>query len=168
MTARLHHLVYMVLLGSFCCSLNTMRVLLRRKEGEDVRPFFKSQKGFIFIDALVGMVILIIALTAIISAFTQTTKATSVSTNYNQAMFLAQQTIEDIKIQDGGSQINLSSITSPVSRNNVAFTITATNISVTDATLDAKVKPVQVTVTWNDPVSSSVRQVIIVSYYYTK
>lgn len=123
----------------------------------------KKKEGWIFIDCLLAMVILSIALTALISAFTQTTKATSVSNNYNQAMFLAQQTIEDLKIQDGSSQINL-----PTVSNSGSFTIAATGISVSDTTLDAKVKPVRVTVSWNDPVSGSTRQVIIVNYYYIK
>ena len=127
-----------------------------------------KQKGWIFVDSLLAMVIVSIALVALLSAFMQTTKASSVATNYNQALFLAQETIEELKIQDGRERINLPNVIPPVQRNNVIFTITAAEITVADTALNVNVHPVRIRVSWTEPVSGIVNEVIIVNYYYTK
>ena len=66
-----------------------------------MRSFLKSQTGFIFIDALVGMVILSVALTALAVAYRQTTITTVAAKDYNNAVYLAQQSAEELKKNDG-------------------------------------------------------------------
>ena len=124
-----------------------------------MRPFFKSQKGFIFIDALVGMIILSVALTALAVAYRQTTITTVAARDYNNAVYLAQQAAEELKKNDGRQVGNADwTITNTISTiNGVRYTINIpapTNIEL--------LKPVTIGVSWPENTTG----INITSYYY--
>ncbi len=68
-----------------------------------------SQSGWIYVDFLIGMIIVSVALTALVFAYTQATKTTVYVTDRTQAIYLARKTIESLKTEDGKSgNIDLS------------------------------------------------------------
>lgn len=125
-----------------------------------MRPFFNSQKGFIFIDALVGMVILSVALMALAVAYRQSTITTVMARNYNNGVYLAQQAAEELKKNDGQTTFD-STIKNPnVTINNLEYSITP-NILPASTTL---LKQVTISVSW--PNNTNSPPVELVSYYY--
>lgn len=56
----------------------------------------RSQRGWIYIDVLIGAVILAVAMTAILLAYSKATNSASYSKSYNQAVLLAQSQLETI------------------------------------------------------------------------
>ena len=173
MTARLHHVVYMVLLGIFCLyhSLSVemgtklscdSQALLNKKEGEHMRILLKNQKGFIFIDALVGMVIFTVALMALAVAYRQVTITTMTARNYNNAVYLAQAAVEELKKNDGQTIFDNTLINPKIIINNLEFTIIPTILSSSTTLL----RKVEVSVSWSNNTNSP--PVTLVSYYYLK
>lgn len=134
-----------------------------------MKSLLNSQKGWVFIDALIGMVILSVALTVILMAFTQNTKTTSATKNYNEAVIIAQQTLEELKLQDGVTTTSNVFITAPpdILRNGVSFSIITSSQTVSE-TLDNKLIPIRATVTWTEPTTNHAMQVQIVNYYYLR
>lgn len=124
----------------------------------------KNPKGWILIDALIGMVILSVALMALAAVYGQAVKTTAADKNYNYAVYLAQQTLEDLKTQDGTAAIILPADSDVTRDNNMTFHVKTRTISVSE-TLNAKIVPVQVTVSWTEAGQLS-KQVQMVSYYY--
>lgn len=137
------------------------QALPKEKEGDDVRNFLKGQAGFIFIDALVGMVILTVALTALAVAYRQATITTVAARNYNNAVYLAQEAVEELKKNDGqlAAAFTTTLTNSKITINNVGYSITP---STTD--LSATLKEVKISVSW--PNNTHSPPVELVSYYY--
>ena len=134
------------------------QALLKKEEGEDMRTFFKSQKGFILIDALVGMVILSVALMALAVAYRQATITTVTARNYNNAVYIAQQTAEKLKENDGKKAVdaNWTIANTPTTINNVAYVVETT---IADVNL---LKQATITVSW----FNNTKNISIVNYYY--
>ncbi|VBB09177.1 Hypothetical protein LUCI_4463 [Lucifera butyrica] len=129
----------------------------------------KSQKGFLLIDVLIGMLILTIALVSLAYAYTQSVRTSMGSRNYNQAVYLAQKTLEGLKTQDGSNAFSLPASIAPITSNGVQYTISLSeNGGSMSEPLDANVIPVQVTVKWSEPSSTVQRSVSIENYYYYK
>lgn len=127
----------------------------------------KSQKGWILVDSLVGMIFLSTAVIALLFAFTQATKGTIVSTNRTQATYLAQQALENLKSQDGQSTITPQpAVTKGIFHISSPVPITVPDIAA-DANLSTYLKPYQVTVSWSDSSGGSTsKNVTMVGYYY--
>ncbi|MEN6412385.1 MAG: type II secretion system protein [Veillonellales bacterium] len=123
---------------------------------------FKNQRGWLYLDALIGMILVSIACVAIMAAYTQSTKATGVASNRATAVSIAEQVLESYKQYDGGTVSPPTSYTSP----DPNFSIAITNPSVTALSGTPKVIPVQVTVSW--PAVDPQNSVQMISYYYIK
>ena len=123
-----------------------------------VHKFHNNMHGWIFIDALVGIVIVATALTCIILAYTQLTKATILTTNKTQALYIAQQALEYFKFNDGQT----GSPDFSYSSTNGIYSISVNqNVSVSVGG-NAKIYPVQVSVKWNNTDTP----ITLTSYYY--
>jgi len=124
-----------------------------------VRPFLKSQKGFIFIDALVGMVILSVALLALAAAYRQATITTVAAREYNNAVYVAQQAAEELKRNDGRTTGNadwtIANGTETI--NNVPYTV-----NVPPPLIENLVAKANITVSWPENNTG----ISITSYYY--
>ena len=64
----------------------------------------KNQEGFIYIDALIGMVILSVALVALLVNYQQSTLASVHAQSYNQAVLLAQSHFEQLTNEEDNLQ----------------------------------------------------------------
>lgn len=128
----------------------------------------KSEKGWILIDSLLGMVILSTAIIALLLTFTQATKGSIVSTNRTQATYLAQQTLENLKLQDGNEKIDM-----PATLTAGKYIITIEPLAVSAITkasdLATHLKPYCVTVKLADTSGPSPTEIVqMVGYGYVK
>lgn len=121
----------------------------------------KNEKGFIFIDALIGMVILTIALTALAVAYRQLTVTTVAARDYNNAVYLAQQAAETLKINDGKKENEETEEMWTIA--DKTTTIDKVSYEVTTQIADVNsLKQATITVSWLNHSKS----ISIVSYYY--
>jgi len=131
---------------------------------EQIKLFRKSQQGFILMDSIIGLVILITALVAIVAMYTQATKTTSFNRNYNNAVYIAQKSLEDIKQYENTPTIQFlpSTVTHPTNPtvDGVEYTVVITS-PVTESLTN--LYPYQVTVSW--PASNPSTSINVVAYY---
>lgn len=128
----------------------------------------KLQQGYIYIDVMVGMIILAIALIAFVGAYQQSTRATAAASADTIATNLAMETIEKLKKYEGKSLTRTSAewttdIISPTI-NNMQYQITTAvipdeKLTSTQIAANSRIIPVQVTVTW------SAGKVTMITYY---
>lgn len=131
--------------------------------------YLRNRQGWIFIDALIGMVIVALALTSLVMAYFQATSAAVSSNNYLRAVYIAQAELEDLKQYDRQPP---GTITLPPLRqaemegSPQQFTVRVEQIAVAavDA-LDLRLVPVRVTVTWREA-NGAAGQVQLTGYYY--
>ena len=147
-------------------SYSIEKVIHRIRKQIVYNNLFTSQKGWILIDSVIGMVILSIAIIALVVTFTQATKGTTASANRIQATYLAQQTLEKLKAQDGNSTID-PTVISPVGK----YTIVSEKLTVAAITTDPNqlskyLVPYQVTVSWSDTSGGTSNNVQMVGYCY--
>ena len=141
----------------------------------------KKKNGWILPDAMIGVAITVTALVAIIVLYTQVTSSTIAARDYQNATYIAQRQLENLRQYDNTGVIkNLSeSITDPAAQtiDNVVFTVQIRSLreditpSVTPSvtiseTLDSKIVPYQVNVTWLDS-KGSIQSLKAVNYYYS-
>ncbi|MBP2627310.1 MAG: hypothetical protein H6Q68_2021 [Firmicutes bacterium] len=138
--------------------------------------YHKNMSGWIFIESLIGIVIVSVALTAIVLSYTQLTKTTVYTTNRTQATYIAQQTIENFKFNDGktvGTAANgkiypdfsLES-TSVNPDNGITYSIEIKQNLPYTSLDNTTIYPIQTIVTWKDASSSNINSVNLISYYY--
>ena len=154
----------------FLCIMNSSyigEVIHRAKKQIAYNNLLQSQKGWILIDSVIGMVILSIAIIALVLTFTQATKGTTASTNRTQATYLAQQTLENLKAQDGNSAID-TTVISPVGKYTIVISTPAVAAITADPNqLSQYLIPYQVTVSWSDTSGGASNQNIqMVGYCY--
>lgn len=130
-----------------------------------------TQKGWILIDAIIGITITVTALVALMSLYTQITHSTASARDYQNANYIAQQHLENLRQFDGTATIrNLNpEITDPPNQTveHVQYSIQIRLVTPID-TLDARLIPYQVTVTWPDPRNESLtRSIQVVNYYFS-
>lgn len=126
----------------------------------------KSEKGWILIDSILGIFILSTAVIALLLAFTQSTKGSVTSTNRTQATYLAQQTLENLKLQDGSKTIDTTVVPSS---DKYTIVIDTPAVSAITNALDLNIylKPYRVTVSWSDTVGGpATKNVQMVRYCY--
>lgn len=131
-----------------------------------MNKLFKSEKGWIFIDSLFGMLILTIAMLALIGAYIMSSKSNVSAKNYGQALAYAQEYAENHKIVNDTVFTPSESFIAESKGPNSMFTITP-NLTVKPLdTLNTLIVPVQITVSWTE--QSVSKQITITNYYYEK
>jgi len=135
-----------------------------------------KQGGWVFIDSLIGIVIVATALTALMFMYTQATKTTMTGKTVNNAIYVAQRHLEDIKQYDGTATITAlpTSVTDPPLPTNVdGIDYTVKIRLIPDAeiseTLNSKLYPYEATVSWTDNSASpsASRSIKVTSYYFS-
>lgn len=131
-----------------------------------MQQYLNNQRAWVLIDAMIAVVIVSIALTALAMAFRQSTDVSTTSTNYVQAVYIAQQQLEQLKQYDGAAAAN-----NPFNATNLAERTVQSpggvpyNVSFGLLNSGAtNLVSVQVTVKWTDAGRSN--QVQLGSYYY--
>jgi len=117
-------------------------------------------RGWVFIDALLGVTILAIGIIAIILAMTHNTKVVALASNHTKATYLAEQKLEELKKYDGGT----TAPTLPEDETEGIFSISYALATVTLPV--SNVTPVHVTVTWTE--DGQANTVKLGAYYYHK
>ena len=132
----------------------------------------KNERGWVLIDALIGVVIVAIALTALAMAYRQATVVTVSANNPATAVLVAQQIAETIKQKDAATYSGFLAglpATVTVPPNPTVFSIAAVE-QPPDADIHASMRdylrPVKVTVTWTE--AGGTYSVGVISYYYFK
>ena len=136
---------------------------------------FKSltdKRGFMLVDGMVAVLIVAIGLVALALTFTKATGVSIMSSDKTKATYLAKESLEYFKKYDGGTtpvtqtmvdndvkQTDFPAVTSGFSR-----TILASQPD----NLNAKLRKLNVVVTWTDSNSGQQDSVTLNSYYYTK
>ena len=136
----------------------------------------KKSAGFALVDIILGIAILSVALVGIAFAYRQSTVTTVVARNYNQATYYAQQALENLKVNDGKTSASVPDTTwnqpyTVVSATGLlpVFSVkTELLLTVTEVQALSTLKPVQVTVKWQEPGDANDRTISIVGYYYLK
>ena len=133
-----------------------------------------NTRGWILVDSLMGVTILVTALLAIMVLYTQITSSTVAARDYQNATYIAQQQLDNLRQYDGTATLNACPpiAANPASQTieNVSYTIALNekaNITLTES-LHAKVCPYQVSVSWDDPKKPGTPRLIqVVNYYYS-
>ena len=124
-----------------------------------------SEKGWLLVDSLVGMVILTTAILALASTYIMSSKNNVYAKNYGQALAIAQTYVENHKSVNNTSFTPATSFTIyQQTVNNVLYTVTPTPAIATTDSLGTLIVPVQITVSWNE--QNGNKQISVVSYYY--
>lgn len=140
----------------------------------------KNQGGWILMDVLAGTVIVAVALTALLAMYTQAGKNTVANREYNNAVYVAQQSLEDLKQFNGTSTTrtdlknetdarNAQSQAKPISADGVNYYVKYNGpLNIPSASPTAQIYPYRVTVSWTDnsvnpPAQGSIQAV---AYYY--
>lgn len=146
-----------------------LRKLISRTHKSFIKRFNKinAYGGWIYIDSLVGTIVVATALVAIILTYTQTTKSSIVATNRTQALYIAQQTLEYLKHNDrSATTLDLTIPNAHPTIKGITYTVSLVQLD-TRVNNDTKVIPVKVTVSWTDSVSQS-SSIDLSTYYYLK
>ena len=120
-----------------------------------------KRRGWVFIDALLGITILALGIVSVIIAVTHNTKEVAFTSNHTKATYLAQQKLEELKKYDGGTVAPVlpeENETSGIF--NISYAVATKTLPVSNVT------PVQVTVTWIEEGQSNT--VNLGAYYYHK
>lgn len=131
------------------------------RRGPTANDMELRRRGWVFIDALLGITILALGIIGVIIALTHNTKEVAFASNHTKATYLAQQKLEELKKYDGGTVAPvLPEETETSGTFSISYAIPAVTLPVSNVT------PVQVTVTWiEDGQKSSVN---LSAYYYHK
>lgn len=132
----------------------------------------RNERGWVLIDALIGLVIVSIALTALAVAYRQSAVVTISSSNQARAVYVAQQAVEELKRYDGTNQAQFAGYVTALNIvkqvDGVTFTATAAEFADPEvAALAPRVRPVRFRVEWTEP-GAGARFINVVSYYYFK
>jgi len=131
-----------------------------------------------FFDALLGILLVSVAVVAIIWALTNNTKVVSFSNNYTKATYVAQTKLEELREWDGASTPLTSNVTLPaessIVREGTTFNVTVDSHAETQSALndvlpsasDNKLVPVRVTVAWSE--AGKADSITMHAYYYSK
>ena len=138
--------------------------------------FSKQQRlrrnGWVLVDALFGMVILSIALTAFGLLYRQVSIGNTSNRTYTNAVYIAQSVLEDIKQYDGTATIRalpVASLNHTETRDNVVYTVVVSAQTVTASGFDKDhIYPYKAVVSWTDNalMPSAQRSIQVSAYYY--
>lgn len=124
------------------------------KGGAKVKIILKSN-GFTMIEVLISLVILAISLLALAGLMTTTTKNNSVGGRLTEAATLAQDKLEELRaISWDAITLNQTMTDNPVSRPGIQYNRSwVANLN----NLNADIKEIQITISWTDVTSHSLR-----------
>jgi len=141
------------------------------------RKLLKGCEGFIYIDVIVGMLILVTALTFMGGTYSQAV-GYSMSANQNTvATSIARQALESLKDQDNIQQVtpgtSIFTLPAPMTQtiNGITYTVTTTvvNLGNTLGNVTDVITPVQIAVTWkNKPTDAANTTLTMFGYYGIK
>ena len=135
-----------------------------------VREGKGCQEGWTIIDALIAILVIVVALTTLLSAYIQGEKNTIANRNYNNAVYIAQQSLEELKQYDGKAQMKTISPTPTTTpMDGVVYSIQIASATVVSENLDSRIYPFQVTVSWPDNTvkPATNRSIKVASFYYS-
>ena len=144
-----------------------------RKNHKKWKPYLNNRSGWMYIDALVGMTILVVALTALMAMYFQTTRNNGFNSKYTSGVYVAQRVLEDMKQYENTPTIKAlpESVTDQqLTVNNVVYTIEVRSQTVSDAiALDSHIYPYYVKVSWTDASTSpaTTKNIQVASYFYS-
>jgi Tfp pilus assembly protein PilV len=132
---------------------------------------FRNEKGWLLAETMIGVFILTTALFAILYGYQMATISTVSAHQRNNAVFLAQQALEELRVNDGANTFTqqpertetIENITYAVVPD---YTI-ANYASINNEIQSSILHPVRVTVRWTDPKTLEARSVSLATYYYT-
>jgi Tfp pilus assembly protein PilV len=132
--------------------------------------WIRNQKGFIFIDAMVALVLLGSMLIAIAAAYQYVARNTITNERYNQALALAKREVENLRLGDGAAYVAPTPSTTTIQNTKYNITvddaITVPDIAVyNDPAHPNRLRPVRFTVTWQD-VQNQDSTIELVGYHY--
>lgn len=129
---------------------------------------FTAEKGFGMIDALLGTMLLGIVVAGFMAAFGYTTAGTGSNTCRTEAGYIAQEVMENFRVNDGQAALDFSTVPASVTRDRVTYTVAAAEVAANEinsaTNLKQFLKPVQFTVSWTE--SGRPRTLSLISYYY--
>ena len=131
-----------------------------------------DRRGFMLVDGMVAVLIVAIGLVALALTFTKATGASIMSSDKTKATYLAKESLEYFKKYDGSTTpVTQTMVNQAVS--NTDFPAVTTGFSRTISasqpnTSNAKLRQLNVVVTWTDSNSGEEDSVTLNSYYYTK
>lgn len=132
------------------------------------RMVLRSQHGWVYVDALIGMVILAVAMTAILLAYSRATSSASYSKSYNQAVLLAQSRMERIYNKEPIHLTDLQSFKEPLTEelDEIQYEIETEFYFVNEAQYP-NLYLCTVTVKWKEPTVArdTVESITLKSYY---
>jgi Tfp pilus assembly protein PilV len=145
-----------------------------KRRGESC--MLRNQRGWLLVDALIAMVFISTALLAILFGYKHAIAYTTTMQNYNQALHVARQKVEELKVYDNEALAELEyAITNinsnPISTiNNMNYTI---RVSPPSPVTDNGVYNVVITVEWaeqalKDMSKKNNKQIDIANYYYVR
>jgi hypothetical protein len=129
-----------------------------------------NQDGWILIDSLVGMTILVTVLMLFAGMFYFSITSTTSETNYKTAVTLAQQEAEALQKYDGAGKSGGFVIPQPTISG--IFTITPTLLTITNIDATHALYPVQIQITWSESIRqnsnlvTNPKSVTLTTYYY--
>ncbi|AIF51328.1 hypothetical protein [Pelosinus sp. UFO1] len=119
-----------------------------------MKKLFMSEKGWIFIDSILGIVILVVAILALAGTYIMSAKSNTYAKNYGQALAIAQQYAENHKVSDSTFTTETHGI----------FTVKPIINVATNDNLGKSITPVEIVVDWHE--QSGDKHISIVNYYY--
>lgn len=128
----------------------------------------QSQRGWVYVDALIGMVILAVAMTAILLAYSRATSSASYSKSYNQAVLLAQSQLELIYNKEPIHVADLETFKEPLKEEQDKIQYeTKTDFRFVDEAQYPNLYLCTVTVEWKEPTAAknTVESVTLKSYF---
>ncbi|QDR80256.1 hypothetical protein [Sporomusa termitida] len=135
----------------------------------------KSQAGWILVDSMLGVLITVVALTAILGTCMYISKSTVAASGHTAATYIAQQRLDQLNLLDGSAAINPPA-QEVVTQSGMQYRVTTEPITL--STLDGyytnpagqyNLSTYQITVSWpyletgNEP-----NNVRLIGYYYVK
>lgn len=139
-----------------------------------IHQILNNQRGSILVESLVSLLIVVPAIIALMSLYTTAIKGSTINQNYNNAVYIAQKYLEDLKQYDGSTGIKAltkdKTRPSPVTFDNVAYTVNIDSFTPADNSLDAHIYPYRATVSWTDTTvnPAATRSIQVAAYYYSK
>lgn len=137
--------------------------------------FVGNEKGWILIDSILGIVILAVAIMAISTGYQQALATTSAAHERNNAIYLAQQVLEELRVNDGLKAFNSSvvSVVTPTRIDGIDYNLSIDTSSNGYSDIQNQIEsgklliqPVHVMVTWVESKSKQQRSVDLTTYYY--
>jgi Tfp pilus assembly protein PilV len=124
-----------------------------------MKKLLNSEKGWLLVDSIMGMLILTIAILALSATYIMSSKSNVYSKNYGQALAVYQDYAEKHKVDSATFEVE-----SRVEPNGI-FVITPTVDVATNDDLSTDITPVKIAVSWHD--QNGNHRIEMVNYYYS-